>query len=84
MEVRPFQINIDDDALDDLHRRLAHTRWPSSLNAGNWEDGTSLRFLRDLVGYWKDELDWRTHEARLNALPQFVAEIDGLDVHFIR
>ncbi len=83
MQIRPFQINVEDDALDDLHRRLQHARWPRSIDADSWSDGTSLRFLRDLTGYWKDEFDWRAQEARLNALPQFIAEIDGLEVHFI-
>lgn len=83
MQVKPFKIYIDDDALDDLHRRLAQTRWPSAIDADSWDDGTSIRFLRDLVGYWKDEFDWRAQEARLNALPQFVAEIDGLEIHFV-
>lgn len=83
MRKKPFTISIDDDQLKDLDRRLRHTRWPDSMPDMDWEDGTDLTFLRRLTEYWRTEFDWRAQEARLNAFPQFVAELDGFGIHFI-
>lgn len=79
----PFRIDIQQADLDDLDRRLAHTRWPDELPGVGWELGTPLGYLQDLAAYWQDGYDWRLQEARLNDYPQFTTEIDGATVHFL-
>lgn len=81
--MRPFQIDIPESDIDDLHRRLAGTRWPVPLADDGWARGVPVSYLRELAEYWRDGFDWRAAEARLNAHPQFVTEIDGQDVHFL-
>jgi pimeloyl-ACP methyl ester carboxylesterase len=81
--IRPFQVNFLDEALADLRRRLAATRWPDKETVADESQGVPLATLQELVRYWQTDYDWRKVEARLNALPQFVTEIDGLDIHFI-
>jgi pimeloyl-ACP methyl ester carboxylesterase len=81
--VRPFQVDIPAEALDDLRQRLAATRWPDKETVGNESQGAQLAKMQELIDYWATGYDWRSVEARLNALPQFVTEIDGLDIHFI-
>jgi Epoxide hydrolase N terminus len=80
--IRPFRISISDDQLDDLNRRLAATRWPEPETVTDDTQGVQLRTIQELARYWLTDYDWRQCEARLNALPQFVTETDGLDVHF--
>jgi pimeloyl-ACP methyl ester carboxylesterase len=82
-EVRPFHAEIPKAEIDDLRRRLAETRWPDKETVGDASQGVQLAKLKELVGYWATDYDWRKGEAKLNALPQFVTEIDGLDIHFI-
>ena len=79
----PFTIDVPDAVLDDLHGRLARTRFPNEIEGIGWDQGTPLAYLRELVGYWRDGYDWRAHEARLNRYPQFVTEIDGQRIHFL-
>ena len=81
--IRPFRINIPQDALVDLRRRLAATRWPEKETVADDTQGVPLATMRELVRHWQTDYDWRKIEARLNALPQFITEIDGLDIHFI-
>ena len=81
--IRPFRIAASDDALADLERRLAATRWPERETVADWSQGVPLAWVQDVCRYWADGYDWRAREARLNALPQFVTEIDGLDIHFV-
>ena len=81
--VRPFTIHVPDETLVDLHRRLAATRWPDSETASDQSQGIRSETMKELVRYWKSEYDWRKAEAKLNALPQFMTTIDGLDIHFI-
>lgn len=83
MTVRPFSIAIPEEALDDLRRRLAATRWPTSLDPEGWDDGASLRLLQRLVSHWRDGFDWRAEEARLNRQPQFTADLGGRRIHFV-
>src|SRR5438552_3982499 len=83
MHVEPFRIHVPDATLTDLRERLARTRFPDEIAGGGWTYGTNLSYLRDLVAYWRDRFDWRAAEARLNALPQFRADVDGLGIHFI-
>ncbi|MGY8668234.1 epoxide hydrolase family protein [Bradyrhizobium sp. UFLA05-109] len=82
-EIRPFHVDIPEADLVDLRRRLAATRWPEKETVADDSQGVPLAMLQDLVRYWQTDYDWRKVEARLNALPQFITEIDGLDIHFI-
>ena len=81
--MKPFSIAVSDEDLDDLRARLRRTRWPKHVWAG-WDYGTDPVYLRELVDYWLERFDWRLQERRLNAFPQFLAEVDGLRLHFIR
>jgi pimeloyl-ACP methyl ester carboxylesterase len=82
-EIRPFHLEIPDEQIDDLRRRIAATRWPSKELVEDRSQGVQLATLQALTRYWTTEYDWRKAEARLNALPQFTTEIDGVDIHFI-
>jgi pimeloyl-ACP methyl ester carboxylesterase len=82
-EIRPFHVETPQDVLDDLHRRIAATRWPSKELVPDRSQGVQLAALQALARYWATEHDWRRAEAKLNALPQFITEIDGVDIHFI-
>jgi pimeloyl-ACP methyl ester carboxylesterase len=81
--VRPFEVHVPEAQLADLRRRLDATRWPSRELVGDRSQGVQLDTLLELVRYWSGDYDWRACEARLNALPQFTTEIDGVDIHFI-
>ncbi|MBR0715779.1 epoxide hydrolase family protein [Bradyrhizobium liaoningense] len=81
--VRPFRINISQKDLDDLRRRLTAIRWPEKETVADDTQGVPLATMRELVRHWQTSYNWRKVEARLNALPQFITEIDGLDIHFI-
>jgi pimeloyl-ACP methyl ester carboxylesterase len=82
-DIRPFRVDIPDQALDDLRRRLAATRWPSKELVPDRSQGVQLATMQELAAYWASDYDFGRLEARLNALPQFTTEIDGLDIHFI-
>src|SRR5256886_12698573 len=81
--IRPFRVSVPDEQLADLRRRIAATRWPESETVADDTQGVQLATMQELARYWMTDYDWRTCEARLNALPQFITEIDGLDIHFI-
>ncbi|GGF24516.1 multidrug MFS transporter [Aliidongia dinghuensis] len=81
--IRPFHVHVPQAALDDLRRRLAATRWPDRETVPDDSQGVQLKVMQDLTHYWATQYDWRKAEARLNALPQFITEINGLDIHFI-
>ena len=81
--IRPYRINVPESALIDLRQRLATTRWPDRETVSDQTQGVQLATMQDLVQYWKTDYDWRTVEAKLNSFPNFVTEIDGLDIHFI-
>jgi pimeloyl-ACP methyl ester carboxylesterase len=81
--VRPFEINVPEEALTELRRRLAATRWPSKELVDDRSQGVQLATMQELARYWASDYDMRRCEARLNALPQFTTEIDGVDVHFV-
>jgi pimeloyl-ACP methyl ester carboxylesterase len=81
--IRPFTVAIPDSEIDDLKQRLAHTRWPNRETVPDWSQGVRLDNAKSLVEYWEREYDWRRFEAELNRYPQFLTEIDGLDIHFI-
>jgi pimeloyl-ACP methyl ester carboxylesterase len=81
--IRPFHVAIPQEAIDDLRRRLASTRWPERETVDDEAQGAQLAKTQELVRYWTTDYDWREAEAKLNALPQFITTIDGLDIHFI-
>jgi pimeloyl-ACP methyl ester carboxylesterase len=84
MALEPFKIRVPDDVLDDLRARLARVRWPDEVPDGGWRYGTDLGYMKELCAYWLDKYDWRAHEAKLNALPQFRTPVGGIDVHFVQ
>src|SRR5262245_4428334 len=81
--IRPFKVKIPAEAIADLRRRIAATRWPDKETVADRSQGTPLAKLQELVRYWGGGYDWRKAEAKLNALPQFTTNIDGVDIHFI-
>src|ERR671912_2269955 len=81
--VRPYRIDVPDEDLDDLRRRIAAMRWPSKELVEDRSQGVQLATMQELARYWETDYDWRKAEAKLNALPQFTTEIDGVDIHFI-
>src|SRR5256885_7636886 len=81
--IRPFRVDVSEEALTDLRRRIKATRWPEKETVADDSQGMPLAPLQELARYWATDYDWRKFEAKLNALPQFVTEIDGLDIHFI-
>jgi pimeloyl-ACP methyl ester carboxylesterase len=81
--IRPFRFNASDEALADLRQRIAATKWPSRELVTDASQGVQLETMRELARYWQTDYDWRKVEARLNALPEFTTNIDGLDIHFI-
>jgi pimeloyl-ACP methyl ester carboxylesterase len=82
-EIRPFHVSFPDEALADLHRRIAATKWPTKELVTDASQGVQLGTMRKLAQYWQANYNWRKVEARLNALPMFLTQIDGLDIHFI-
>jgi pimeloyl-ACP methyl ester carboxylesterase len=83
VQIRPFHADIPDAALDDLRRRIMATQWPERETVADQSQGVPLAMVQKLAEYWATDYDWRKCEAKLNALPQFTTEIDGLDIHFI-
>src|SRR5215510_4875143 len=81
--VRPFVVNVPEADLDDLRRRIKATRWPERETVEDDSQGVPLALMQDLAAYWGADYDWRRCEAKLNSLPNFLTEIDGLDIHFI-
>src|SRR6516165_8047653 len=82
-EIRPFRVDMPDEAIADLRRRIAATRWSSRELVDDRSQGVQLATIQELARYWAAQYDWRACEAELNALPQFTTEIEGVDVHFI-
>src|SRR5688572_6624568 len=81
--IRPFRVNVPEAELTELRRRINATRWPERETVTDQSQGVQLATMQKLARYWATEYDWRKVEAKLNALPQFITEIDGLDIHFI-
>src|SRR5438105_12967470 len=81
--VTPFRVEVGDDQLDDLRRRLAGARWPEQAPVTDWSQGVPVDWLRDLCAYWQDGYDWRRCEAQPNELPQFTTDLDGLGIDVI-
>jgi pimeloyl-ACP methyl ester carboxylesterase len=82
--IRPFHVDIPGEQIDDLRQRIAATRWPSKELVADRSQGVQLKTMQELAAYWASDYDWRKVEAKLNALPQFTTEIDGVDIHFIQ
>lgn len=82
-DIQPYTIDIPEETITDLRRRLAATRWPDEIEGAGWEQGTNVAFLKGLVRYWLESFDWRAHERSLNELPHYHAAVDGLDIHFV-
>lgn len=82
-EVRPFSVHVPQAQLTDLRRRIQATRWPERKTVADASQGVPLAMLQELARYWATDYDWRNVEAKLNSLPQFITEIDDLDIHFI-
>jgi microsomal epoxide hydrolase len=80
---RPFRLQVPDSALSELKERLARTRWPDEPPLEPWSTGTSLAYAKELCEYWRSRFDWRAWEAKLNAFPQFTAQVSGIELHFI-
>lgn len=84
VDVQPFRLAVPEEVLDDLRERLDRTRFPGAVRDAGWDYGTDPDYLRDLLAYWRDGFDWRAAERALNAIPQFTADVDGVDLHFAR
>ena len=80
--VTEFKVAVSQQVLDDLKNRLQNTRWPGEAQGSGWNFGTSESYLKDLVGYWSTQYDWRKHESFLNKYPQYIAEVNGVKIHF--
>jgi pimeloyl-ACP methyl ester carboxylesterase len=81
--IKPFSVNVPQQVLDDLKLRLAHTRWPDEITDSGWEYGASLPYMKQLTEYWQNTFDWRKVEREINAYPNFMADIDGHQIHFL-
>src|SRR6266704_174971 len=81
--IRPFRVNFSDTELAELRRRINATKWPERETVSDASQGVQLATIQALARYWATDYDWRKVEAKINALPQFMTEIDGLDIHFI-
>ena len=80
---QPFRLRIPDSAIDDLHQRLDHTRFPDQAPGEPWAYGADVAYLKQLVEHWRSRFDWRAQEARLNAFAQFKLPLHGIDLHFL-
>ena len=81
-QVTEFKVNIPQSELDDLKARLKNTRWPGEAQGSDWSYGTSEAYMKNLVNYWLTSYDWRKQEAALNKYPQYIADVDGIKIHF--
>src|SRR5580765_5795811 len=81
--IRPFSVHVSDADLKDLRQRVLATKWPTKETVADASQGVQLATIQKLAHYWATEYDWRKIEAKLNALPQFITNIDGVDIHFI-
>jgi pimeloyl-ACP methyl ester carboxylesterase len=83
VHVERFSIDVEEAVLDDLRERLERTRWPDAAPGEPWEQGTDYAYLRELTAYWRTKFDWRVQERQLNRWPQYIADVDGVRVHFV-
>ncbi len=83
MTVQPFKVEIPDSVLADLKARLDRTRWPDELPGTDWDYGSNLDYIKELVEYWRTKFDWRAQEKLINSFSHFKTDVDGLGIHFI-
>lgn len=83
MDVHPFTVDVLTSELDDLQRRLAETRWTGEISGSDWDYGTNLTYLKELVDYWRTQFDWRAQERLINSFSHYKATVDGHGIHFI-
>ena len=83
MDIQPFTVDVPEAELDDLQRRLAETRWSGEIPGSNWDYGTNLAYLKELVGYWRTQFDWQAQERLINSFSHFKANVDGHSIHFV-
>jgi len=83
MAVEPFKIQVPDSVLDDLKSRLERTSWPEELPGTDWDYGSNLGYVKELVEYWRTKFDWRGQENLINSFSHFKTDVDGLGIHFI-
>jgi hypothetical protein len=83
MSVEPFEARVSQAILDDLRERLAATRWPDEVSDAAWDYGANPQYMRELVGYWLEDFDWRTQDERINSFDHFRSEVDGFGIHFV-
>ena len=83
MATQPFKIEIADEVLEDMRRRIADTRWPDEIPNSDWDYGSNMAYVRELADYWLNEFDWRKQEATLNEFSQFKADVEGMSIHYI-
>lgn len=81
--IKPFVVNVPQDILDDLKTRIGSTRWPDAITGSGWDYGADLSYMKELTAYWQHSFDWRKVEAEINSYPNFMAEIDGQQIHFM-
>ncbi len=84
LDIQPYRVHVSDEILEDLRDRLAHTRWSDEIPGAEWDYGTNLAYLKELVAYWQDAFDWRAQEERINSLAHFRTTVDGLGIHFVQ
>ncbi|WP_330633227.1 epoxide hydrolase family protein [Halocatena halophila] len=83
MTVTPFDVHVPQETLDDMQARLANTRWPDEISGAEWEYGTNLSYMKELIEYWQNDFDWREQEKSINQFDHYRAEVDGFGIHFI-
>jgi epoxide hydrolase len=83
LQPQPYRLNVPDEVLEDLRERLGRTRWPDEIPESVWQYGSNLAFMRRLTERWRDGVDWRTQEAKLNTFDQFQVPMEGINLHFI-
>ena len=82
-DIKPYKIKISNEDLEDLKGRLSSTRWPEKETVEDWSQGVPLSYIKEVHDYWINEYDWRSREEYYNSLPQFITDIEGIDIHFI-
>ena len=81
--VKPFQIHVPEEVLNDLFARIKNTRWPGEITDSDWDYGSNLAYVKELCDYWVESFSWSDQEERLNKFPQFTTDVSGLNIHFI-
>ena len=82
-KIREFKINVSDEQIEELNQKLRCSRWPEKETVSDWSQGVPLGYMQEISDYWLNEYDWRVRESFHNQMPQFIADCEGLDIHFI-